>query len=62
VNGISTGTLNFASFSEVVFKFRITPKLMLDGIVFAAVMGTIGGFLPARLAARTLIIRALRET
>jgi putative ABC transport system permease protein len=62
VNGISTGTLNFASFSEVVFKFRITPKLMLEGIVFAAVMGTIGGFLPARLAARTLIIRALRET
>jgi len=62
VNGISTGTLNFASFSEVVFKFRITPKLMLEGIVFAAVMGTIGGLLPARLAARTLIIRALRET
>jgi putative ABC transport system permease protein len=62
VNGISTGTLNFASFSEVVFKFRITPKLMLEGILFAAVMGTIGGLLPARLAARTLIIRALRET
>jgi putative ABC transport system permease protein len=62
VNGISTGTLNFASFSEVVFKFRITPKLMLEGIVFAAIMGTLGGMLPARLAARTLIIRALRET
>ena len=62
VNGISTGTLNFASFSEVVFKFRITPKLMLEGILFAAVMGTIGGLLPARLASRTLIIRALRET
>src|SRR5262245_42903705 len=62
VNGISTGTLNFASFSEVVFKFRITPTLMFEGIVFAAVMGTIGGLLPARLAARTLIIRALRET
>jgi putative ABC transport system permease protein len=62
VNGISTGTLNFASFSEVVFKFRITPKLMLEGILFAAVMGTIGGLLPARMAARTLIIRALRET
>jgi putative ABC transport system permease protein len=62
VNGISTGTLNFASFSEVVFKFRITPKLMLEGIAFAAVMGTLGGYWPARLAARTLIIRALRET
>ena len=46
--------------AEVVFQFRVTPKLMLDGLLFAAVMGTIGGFLPARLAARTLIIRALR--
>ena len=60
INGISTGTMNFATFSEIVFQFRITPKLMLEGIAFAAVMGTIGGFLPARLASRTLIVRALR--
>jgi putative ABC transport system permease protein len=60
LNGISTGTANFNTFSEVVFQFRITPKLMLQGILFAAIMGTIGGFLPARLAARTLIVRALR--
>jgi len=60
VNGISTGTANLTTFSEVVFQFRITPGLMLQGVVFAAIMGTIGGFLPARLAARTLIVRALR--
>ncbi len=60
VNGITTGTMNFATFSEIVFQFRVTPKLMLEGVAFAAIMGTIGGFLPARLAARTLIIRALR--
>jgi putative ABC transport system permease protein len=60
VNGITTGTMNFATFSEVVFQFRITPKLMMEGILFAAVMGTIGGLLPARLASRTLIVRALR--
>jgi putative ABC transport system permease protein len=60
VNGISTGTANFVTFSEVVFKFRLTPMLMLQGIAFAAVMGTIGGFLPARLAAKQLIVRALR--
>jgi putative ABC transport system permease protein len=60
VNGISTGTANMASFSEVVFEFRITPRLILDGMIFAAVMGTIGGLLPARLAARLPIVRALR--
>jgi putative ABC transport system permease protein len=60
VNGISTGTANFATFSEVVFQFRITPKLMSEGILFAAIMGTVGGFLPARLASRTLIVNALR--
>ncbi len=61
VNGISTGTMNFQSFSEIVFQFRVTPRLMLEGIVFAAFMGVIGGLLPARSAAKTQIIRALRE-
>jgi putative ABC transport system permease protein len=60
VNGITTGTMNFQTFSEVVFQFRVTPKLMLEGIAFAAIMGTLGGLLPARLAARTLIVSALR--
>jgi putative ABC transport system permease protein len=60
VNGISTGTANMASFSEVVFEFRVTPALMLEGMVFAAIMGTLGGLLPARLAARMAIVRALR--
>ena len=60
VHGISTGTANFASFSEVVFQFRITPRLMMEGIAFAAIMGGIGGLLPARLAARVPIVRALR--
>lgn len=60
MNGISTGTSNFVTFSEVIFEFRITPGLMLDGLAFAVIMGTIGGFLPARLAARMTIVRALR--
>jgi putative ABC transport system permease protein len=60
VNGITTGTTNFTSFSEVVFKFQITPGLMLQGIVFAAVMGGIGGFLPGVRASVTPIVRALR--
>jgi putative ABC transport system permease protein len=61
INGISTGTANFNSFSEVVFQFRITPPLMLQGILFAAIMGGIGGLLPARLASRVPIVLALRS-
>jgi putative ABC transport system permease protein len=61
VNGLTSGTMNFQSFSEVVFKFRITPQLMFDAMIFAAVMGVIGGLLPARTAARMQIVRAMRE-
>ena len=60
VHGISTGTANFSSFSEVAFQFRITPGLIAEGIMFAAVMGAIGGLLPARRAASLPIVRALR--
>jgi putative ABC transport system permease protein len=60
VNGLSTGMGNFVTFSEMLFDFKVTPRLMLDGVVFAALMGLVGGFLPARLAARLTIVRALR--
>lgn len=61
VHGLSTGTTNFSSFSEVAFKFRITPLLMAGGLFFAALMGTLGGLLPALRAARIPVARALRE-
>jgi putative ABC transport system permease protein len=61
VHGISAGTTNFTSFSEVAFKFRITPRLLAGGLVFAAVMGALGGLLPAIRAARIPVARALRE-
>jgi putative ABC transport system permease protein len=61
VHGLSTGTTNFASFSEVAFKFRITPALLVGGLVFAVLMGAAGGLLPALRAARIPIARALRE-
>jgi putative ABC transport system permease protein len=60
VHGISTGTANFNNFAEVVFQFRITPMLMAGGILFGAIMGGLGGLLPAFRAARVPIIRALR--
>ena len=61
VHGLSTGTTNFSSFTEVAFKFRITPALMAGGLVFSAVMGAVGGLLPAIRAARIPVARALRE-
>jgi putative ABC transport system permease protein len=61
VHGLSTGTTNFSSFSEVAFKFRITPLLLVEGLAFAALMGAAGGLLPALRAARIPVARALRE-
>jgi putative ABC transport system permease protein len=56
-----TGTTNFATFSEVVFAFRLTPQLLVTGIVFSVFMGFFGGLLPASRAAFTKITNALRQ-
>ncbi len=61
VHGLATGTTNMASFSEVAFKFRITPALLAGGLLFAGLMGAAGGLLPAIRAARVPVARALRE-
>jgi len=56
-----TGTMNFRTFSEVLFNFRLTPPLIAGGIVFSLAMGLLGGFFPAWRAARLKIVNALRE-
>ncbi|MCI0455182.1 MAG: ABC transporter permease [Candidatus Dadabacteria bacterium] len=56
-----TGTTNFNTFSEVVFAFRLTPNILLTGIVFSLLIGLFGGILPATQAAFTKIILALRQ-
>jgi len=61
LHGLSTGTANFATFSEILFNFRITPRILLQGMIFAAIVGILGGGLPARRAARIKLIDALRE-
>jgi putative ABC transport system permease protein len=61
INGVTTGVGNFATFSEVAFDFRVTPGAMLAGIIFALVVGAIGGLFPASNAARKEILTALRE-
>lgn len=60
INGIATSTTNFQSFSEVGFAFKVTPQALLAGLVFSALLGLVGGFFPARRAAKQTPARALR--
>ncbi len=60
-NGFTTGTMNWSSFSYLAFAFRVTPAIVASGLVFAFVMGIVGGLPPALRAARLPIIVALRE-
>jgi putative ABC transport system permease protein len=61
IHGYSTGTANFMTFSEVLFNFRITPTIILQGLAFAGIVGLLGGFLPARRAARVRLIDVMRD-
>jgi putative ABC transport system permease protein len=61
-NGYSVSTLNFSSFSQVVFDFAVTGDLLVQGIIAAAIIGVVGGFFPAVRAARLPVATALRET
>ncbi len=61
VNGMTSSTMNFASFSEIAFRFQVTPSMLLSGMIFAAVMGALGGWFPSRNAARRVIVEALRQ-
>lgn len=60
IHGMSTGTTNWSTFSEVAFKFRITPGILLIGMLASIFLGLVGGFFPARNAARRSVIEALR--
>lgn len=61
MHGISSGTANFQTYSEVLFNFRITPGILLRGLAYAAAVGALGGYLPARRAARMKLIDVIRE-
>ena len=60
LNGLESRIGNQLTFSETTFSFQVTPESMLMGLAFAAVLGVIGGFLPARLASRRTILSSLR--
>ncbi len=58
---VSLSTLNFGSFSELQFSFSLSPIIIILTILFAVVMGLVGGFLPSFRAARLQIVNALRS-
>ena len=61
LNGLTTGAMNLQTFSHLAFAFKITPELLVKGIIFALVMGFVGGLLPAVRAATQPVAQALRE-
>jgi putative ABC transport system permease protein len=61
LNGWTTGTINFQTFSHLAFAFRVTPGLMGLGVAFALLMGLVGGLPPAVRAVRRPVAAALRE-
>ena len=60
-DGYQTATMNWQSFSQVAFAFAVTPALLLRGLLYAAIMGLLGGLLPAIRAARLPVVSALRQ-
>lgn len=62
INGFSTTFGNFVTFSTMAFNFRVTFAIMLEALVFSALMGVFGGWLPARQAMRMRVVEALRRS
>ncbi|HEY7783553.1 MAG TPA: ABC transporter permease [Pyrinomonadaceae bacterium] len=62
LNFVSTGTSNWATFSEIAFNFRVTPDLMLAALIFGAGIGLFGSLLPSIRASRFKIVDALRAS
>jgi putative ABC transport system permease protein len=60
-DGYQTATMNFQSFSQVAFAFKVSPSLLARGMFFALIMGLVGGLFPAIRAARMPVVTALRE-
>jgi putative ABC transport system permease protein len=60
-NGMTTGTSNMSTFSEVVFSLRMTPAVVAIAVIFSVTMGLFGGFAPAWHAARQNIVLGLRD-
>jgi putative ABC transport system permease protein len=62
LSGLSGGTANWNTFSELTFEFRFGPAVLARGVLMALAMGAIGGLFPAIRAVRLRIVDALRQT
>ena len=60
-NGYETATMNWQTFSQVAFRLSVTSELLITGIVYAVLMGLLGGIFPAVRAARMPVAVALRR-
>ncbi len=60
-NGFQAATMNWQTFSQIAFAFAVTPPLLVGGLIYAVVMGFVGGLFPAIRAARLPVATALRE-
>jgi putative ABC transport system permease protein len=60
-DGYQTATMNWQSFSQVAFAFAVTPALLAQGLIYATLMGFLGGLFPAIRAARLPVVTALRQ-
>ena len=60
-NGMQATTMNFATFSQITFAFTVTPALLIQALIYALLLGLIGGLLPSLRAARLPITTGLRE-
>jgi len=57
---VDVSTTNWATFSEVVFGFNLTPGIVIGALIFSLIMGVVGGFAPAVRASRMKVVDALR--
>jgi putative ABC transport system permease protein len=60
-NGYQAATFNLQSFRAVAFAFAVTPRLVVSAVIYAVVIGFLGGIFPAFRAARLPVVVALRE-
>jgi len=60
LNFVSTGTSNWATFSEIAFNFRVTTDLIIWALIFGGIIGFVGSLLPSIRASRFKIVDALR--
>lgn len=60
LQSLTVSTTNWTTFSELAFGFRLSGSIVIASLIFALVMGVVGGFFPAVRASRLKIVEALR--